>query len=118
MIVGEDDAGAAVRGGIGDDRADREFGAALIALMARQVEAARLVIDMGDPQAFARGIAVGDAAGEERLGSGKPIEFQREFGTLIPHRAIYAAHAQAHRNRSVTASPLSDDTCRLERGAG
>ena len=51
------------------------------------MHAARLIIDMGDPQAFAGGIAVGQAAGKELTGGGQAVELQRKFGTLIPHAA-------------------------------
>ena len=57
MVVGEDQAGAAVDRRVGDDRAQRELGAAGIALVAGEVEAARLIVDMRDPQAFAGGSA-------------------------------------------------------------
>ena len=85
VIVGEDDPGAAVERGVGDDPAEREIGAALVAGMARDVEAVRGIIEMGDPQAFERRIGIGHAAGEEGPGGRKAVELQREFGTLISH---------------------------------
>ena len=39
--------------------------APLVTRVARDVEASRLVVDMGDPQVFAGRVAIGDAAGEE-----------------------------------------------------
>ena len=65
--------------------AQREVGAGLVARIARQMQAARVVIDMRDPQALARRIAVGETAGEKFAGGGEAVEFQRKFGTLIPH---------------------------------
>jgi hypothetical protein len=56
-----------------------------IAFVAADVQAARLIIDMGDPQALAGDIEFGEAAAEELPGRGKSIELQREFGTLVPH---------------------------------
>jgi hypothetical protein len=50
------------------------------------MDAARLVIEMCDPQIFAFGVGVGHAAGKEFPGRRQTIELQREFGTLIPHR--------------------------------
>ena len=85
MIVGEDDPGAAVERGVGDDPAEREIGAALVAGMTRDVETVRGIIEMGDPQAFERRIGIGHAAGEEGSGGGEAVELQREFGTLISH---------------------------------
>jgi hypothetical protein len=44
--------------------------AGLVAFVAADMEAARLIVDMGDPQAFAADIIFGKAAGEE-LPSGR-----------------------------------------------
>jgi hypothetical protein len=83
--VREDDAGASVRGGVRNDLAHREVGAGLVAVVARQVEASRLIVDMSDPEALARWIGVGEAAGKEGLSGGEAVELERKFGTLIPH---------------------------------
>ena len=85
MIVGQDDPGAAMHCSIGDDRADREVGAALIALVARHVQAIRVLVDMGDPQAFARRVGIGEAAGKKAPSRLESVDPQREFGTLISH---------------------------------
>ena len=76
----------------------------LVALMARQMEAARLIVDMRDPQAFAARIGVGEAAREEGPGCGQPVELQREFGTLIPHARslVRDRHARTSRTASET----------------
>ena len=51
--------------GVPDDFAQRKLRPSLIAVVARQVKAARPVIDVRDPQAFATGIGIREAAGEE-----------------------------------------------------
>ena len=85
MIVGEHETGTAMLGGISDDCADWKVSAAFVALVAGQMEASRLIIDVSDPQTFAFRCCFAEAAAEERLGGCKPIELQRVFGTLIPH---------------------------------
>ena len=65
MIVRKDDAGAAMHRSIGDDRAKREIGPNPVPLMARQVNAASLFVDVRDPQVLPRRVRVGDASGEE-----------------------------------------------------
>ena len=74
VVMGEDDPGAAVLSGVGDDFAEREIGAVRIAFVTSQVEAARLAVDMGNPQAFAKRIPVGQAAGEEGPRGGETVE--------------------------------------------
>jgi hypothetical protein len=49
------------------------------------VEASRLIVDMSNPKALARGIGVGQATGKEGLCGGEAVELERKFGTLIPH---------------------------------
>ncbi len=68
MVVGKDHARAAVDRGVGDNLPKRQIGPAKIAVMARQMNAARLVIDMGDPQMFPGRIGLGEAVGEEAPG--------------------------------------------------
>ena len=87
MVVGEHDPSAAMLGGVGNDFAQRETGPGHVALVASEVEAPRLFVDMGDPQTLAPWVGVRETAGEEGLGGGETVEFQREFGTLIPHRS-------------------------------
>ncbi len=88
VVVRQDNAGAAMMDGIGDDLAQGKVGAGFVAIVAGQMEAPGLIVDMGDPQAFAEGIAIRHAAGEEGPRGGEAVKFQRGFGTLIPHPAI------------------------------
>jgi hypothetical protein len=83
--MSEHDPGAAMLGRIGDDVAERETGAALVTDVARDVDAARLLVDVRDPQAFPLRIAIGEAAGEKGPRGREAIELQRVFGTLISH---------------------------------
>lgn len=100
MIVREDNARGAVVRGIGDDRAEREIGAGFVAGVARQVQAARVIVEVGDPQAFAGGVRIGDAAREEGARGGKTVELQRRFGTLVSHAQAVPDRAQdRQRNR-------------------
>ena len=87
MIVREHDARAAQLRGVEDDLAQRDVGPALVAAMARNLKTPRFVVDMSDPQAFAAGVLLGEAAGEELARRREAIKLQREFGTLIPHDA-------------------------------
>src|SRR5206468_1772524 len=82
----EHDSRAAMLGGVGDDRSQGKGRARLVARIALDMDASRVVIDMCDPQALARGVAIGHAAGEEFPRCCQAVELQREFGTLIPHR--------------------------------
>lgn len=77
VVVREDDAGAAMLGRVGDDGAQRKCRAGLIAQVPRQVKAARVFIDMRDPQAFPRWIRVAEASGEKLTRGGEAIELQR-----------------------------------------
>ena len=69
-IVGEDDPGAAVKGGVGDDPAEREVGAALVAGMPRDVETMRRIVEVvrAAHDEFRRGAALRSTAvsGEAR----------------------------------------------------
>jgi hypothetical protein len=85
MIVGQNDPGTAVLGGIGDNRTKRKVRVILVALMAAQVQASRLIVDVRDPEALPPRFRLTETAAKERLGGCKPIELQRVFGTLIPH---------------------------------
>jgi len=100
MVMREQDSGAAVDGGIGDDRAKREDGAVVVAFVAGQVNAAGFVVDVRHPQTLTRWIRIGHAACEEGTGSGKAVELQRRFGTLIAHgRNLWDGAVSAHLNR-------------------
>ena len=77
VVVGEDHARAAVDRCIGDDPAQRQFAPAIIAVMPREVDAPRLIIDVGDPQMFPGRIGLGEAIGEESPGRFEAVESQR-----------------------------------------
>ena len=85
VIMGEDDAGAVMLDRVGQDFADGEVRARFLASMPGKVEATRLVVEMGDPDAFKAILGIGQAAGEEGPGGREAVEFQREFGTLVTH---------------------------------
>ena len=85
MVVSQDDARAVALGCISDDLTQRERGAAFVAVVARYMQATGLLIDMGDPQAFARRIGLGQTTGKEVTSGTEAVQFQREFGTLITH---------------------------------
>ena len=69
----ENDSRAAVAGRICDNSAQREVGAALLTLMVREVQAARLLIHMCDPEALAGSVAVAEATTEEFSGGFKAV---------------------------------------------
>jgi hypothetical protein len=85
MVVGKEDPGAAELRRVGNDLTDREGGAGLVSDMAAKVQAAQLIVDVGDPQILPRGIGICETAGEEFPRRGEAVELEREFGTLIPH---------------------------------
>lgn len=85
VIVGEDETFAAVLADVDDDVAQREVRSTFLARISGKVDTAGLTVDMRHPQGFAAFIGLREAAGEEGSGRGKPIQFEREFGTLIPH---------------------------------
>ena len=87
VIVGENDAAAAVAGGIADDLADREVGAVDLAVVAGQMDAARIIVDMRDPEMLLVRIDLRQAAGEEAAGGVETVQAQRGFGTLMEHAA-------------------------------
>jgi len=77
MIVGQDDASAAMLRGVGDDVPQRKGRSSLIARMTRQVHATGLLIHMCDPQAFAGGIRIRHAAGEKLACRRQAVELER-----------------------------------------
>lgn len=68
MVMGEDQAGAAVACGVGDHLAKREGAGAVGAIMTGQMDAARLLIDMRDPKMFAGRVEFGEAADKKAPG--------------------------------------------------
>jgi hypothetical protein len=87
MIVREHDPGAAVSNRVRNDLADRESCLSLVALVARDMEAVRLIVDMRHPQGLAARILFCEAPGEEITSSRETIELQWKFGTLVVHAA-------------------------------
>lgn len=85
MVVGQDDPRAAVAGGVGDYLPHRNRHTALIAVVARKVDAAGTVVDMRNPEMFAERVGFGEAVGEEAAGRFVAVEQQRGFGTLMKH---------------------------------
>ena len=87
MIMGENEARAAMPSGVNDDFAKRKLDARLIARVTRHVYAARLVVQMGHPQLLACGIGAGHAACEEGACRRKAIELRGKVWMIVPHDA-------------------------------
>lgn len=77
MVVREDHACAVMNRRIGNDLAKRKLGPAFIAVMARQMDAPRLIIDMSDPDMFQGRVGLGEAIGEKSPGRFEAVETQR-----------------------------------------
>jgi hypothetical protein len=88
--VGKDQPGTAQRRRHGNDVADRKGRAACIALVARQVQAPALLIEMGDEQMFFSVVTLGETSCEEALRCAAVSNLQGWFGTLKLHRALVA----------------------------
>ncbi|HWT44921.1 MAG TPA: hypothetical protein VN085_03105, partial [Vicinamibacterales bacterium] len=69
-----------------DDFPNRKMDGPIVARVARQVDAAGILIEVRDPQGFAGRVLLGEAAAEEFTRSGNAVELQRDFGTLKSHR--------------------------------
>jgi len=111
MIVGHDDAGAAMLSGVGDDVPQRKAGARLVSIVAGNVDAAGLGVDMRDPQAFARRIGFRETTRKEGFGGGEAVELKRVFGTLIPHRALVRA---CYARRRIQLGPKAPIIARMD----
>ena len=72
-------------GRIPDDFAYRQGGPGPVAFVAREMQAARIMVEMRHPQAFAARIGIRKAAGEKLASRRKSVEPQRMFGTLVTH---------------------------------
>ena len=72
--------------GVDDDFAEREVDSAGVAAVAGKVQAARLLVEMGDPKAFLAGILLGEAAREELPRCCEAVEGDGDVGTLISHQ--------------------------------
>jgi hypothetical protein len=57
-----------------DDAAKREIHAGRVPVVLRDVEAAQLWVQVGDPKASPRRVNLGKAAREEGAGGGKPVD--------------------------------------------
>ena len=102
--VAENDTRASAASSIGDDCVDGQGGLRLIAVMAAEVDAVQLLIDMGDEQALSSWIGFSEAAGEEIAGCCESVELERPFGTLMAH-----AYSLGRR-------PSSDDLNHIQNG--
>ena len=51
------------------------------------MNAPRVLVDVGDPQALTAGIGVCETTGEKFSRCGEALELQREFGALMTHAA-------------------------------
>ena len=74
MIMCQHDTGAAVLGRVEDDLPQRKMGARLIALMAGDVQATGLVVDMCHEQDLTSWVGLSEAAGEEPACGREAIE--------------------------------------------
>lgn len=83
--MGEDQSGALMGHGVGEDFGGGNVFAALVAPVTRQVKTPGLGIDMCDPERFARAVLLRQAAGKENSRGLEAIELERQFGTLVPH---------------------------------
>ena len=83
--------------------------------MAREVEAARLIVEMCDPEAFLAGFFLGEAAGEELPRSRKAVEGDGDIGTLMEHFPVLSDARPANDwNESASAAKYlhSGEMCR------
>ena len=94
VIMREEDRGGRQKGCVRDDRSQREVGAGLVAAMAAEMEAARIAVEMRNPQGLGERIALSEAAGEEAPCSCEAVECQRRFGTLMKHANALSARAR------------------------
>ncbi len=76
---------AAQPGGIGDDRPHRQPDRAVPAVMAAEVDAPRVVVDMRDPQLLGGDRSVVEAGGKEAARGVVAGKDRRVFGTLNLH---------------------------------
>ena len=92
------DPGATVCRRVRDDFAQREVRARLVSIVASQVHAARIAVEVRDEQALPLGVRIGKAAGKKLPRAGEAIDHEREFGTLISHgRSLCAGLERGHR---------------------
>ena len=85
VIMGEHDSCAAMLRGVGDDFAQRKVGSALIARVARQMEAVGVIVDVRHPQTFPTCLPIRKASRKKLARGLQAVELQGQFGTLIAH---------------------------------
>ena len=85
--MGENDAGAAMPAASAMIVCSGKSAPVSSPMVARQMDAAGLLVDMRDPQILARGSPRARQPAKKSTGGGEPVELQRKFGTLIPHAA-------------------------------
>ena len=73
MIVRQDQSLAAMAHDVDDNAADGQIGAVGIAVKAGEVNAERVVIDMGDPQMFLGGVASARQPAKNRRAGSSPL---------------------------------------------
>ena len=86
VVVRDEDRRRPMVRGVDDDLAEREVDSAGVAAVAGKVQAARLLVEMGDPKAFLAGILLGEAAREELPRRCEAVEGDGDVGTLISHQ--------------------------------
>ena len=116
--MGKHQTGAAQGSRRGDNVADRKLGAACIALVAGQMQAPRIVIEMSYKQIFVGAVALGETTGKERPSCAAVRYLQRWFGKLkmhdVPDRSSAAAAPAQHdpfrRSKRIISVPLGPDS--------
>ena len=83
--LGKHDSCAVVSGSIGEDLGNWQRARSCSALVIREMEAPRLLVDMRHPQCVSVRIRFCQAS-RKKIASGiEPVELQRKFGTLVAH---------------------------------
>ena len=72
------------------------------------MDAPRLIVDMGNPQAFDVGVGVCETTGEEASSSLQPVDFQWVFGTLISHWGRLGASLHTSQFNRVRSGAIMD----------
>ena len=88
VVVGKEDCGSAMPRSFNDDGTQWKVDAAGVTGVHRKVQAARLIVEMGDPQALLTGALLLEAPDEELPCRGKAIEGEGNIGTLMTHALI------------------------------
>ena len=83
--LGEHDACAMVSGSIGEDLGNWQGARSSSAVMMREMEASRLLVDMRHPQSVPARIGFCEASRKKIAGRVEAMELQRKFGTLVAH---------------------------------